>query len=360
MADLHIGIDARELIGKPTGVGRFLAEMLKVWAYTPDATQYTLFVPAAPPDWVASLGPRVNVVVDAAEPAGTWWEQIRLPRLVRRSGAQVLLAPAYTMPLRLSCPAVVVIHDVSFFAHPEWFSWREGARRRWLTGQSARRARAVLTVSEFSAREIERYTGVPASNISIVRHGAPYASSPSNPSNLILFVGSLFNRRRLPEMIEGFALAARRVPGARLVLVGDNRTSPRQDPMELAARFGAAGQVEWRDYATDAELHGLYQAARAFVFLSDYEGFAMTPLEAIAHGVPPVLLDTAVAREVYGAAAVLVPPEPGAIAAALETVLTDEHARAPLAAEGARLLERYTWPRAAEAVLTALTEAARQ
>ena len=145
---------------------------------------------------------------------------------------------------------------------------------------------------------------------------------------------------------------------ATLILVGDNRTSPHQDPLALAARVGAAGRVEWRDYVPDDELTALYRRARAFVFLSDYEGFAMTPLEAIAHGVPPVLLDTPVAREVYGQAARYVPPDPGAIAAAIEDLLTRPDERARLLAEGQILLERYTWARAARDVRAALEQAA--
>lgn len=364
---LHVGIDGRELVGRPTGVGRFLSRILDVWARDrnrPD--RFTLFLPAEPEGWIRRLGPAFTYDVTPGHLAGTWWEQVRLPARIRRAAVDVLLAPGYTMPLLTRCPAVVVIHDVSFFAHPEWFRWREGLRRRWLTRASARRARVVLTVSEFSAREIARHTGVPAADIRIVRHGSPassagatgFAEPAEDRPPLVLFVGSLFNRRRLPELIGGFARAAGRIPGARLVLVGDNRTAPRIDPLDLAARAGAAGAVEWRDYVSDAELERLYRTARLFVFLSDYEGFAMTPLEAIAWGAPPLLLDTPVAREVYGGAARYVPPDEAAIAEAIEALLTDGAARAALLAEGRGLLERYTWERAAAVVRAALDEAA--
>jgi glycosyltransferase involved in cell wall biosynthesis len=273
-----------------------------------------------------------------------------------------MLCPGYTAPLRLRCPSVVVIHDVSFFAHPEWFSWRERTRRRWITEASARRAKVVITVSDFSAQEIRRWLGVPPDRIRVVRHGSPTVRPRPDAarSPLVLFVGSLFNRRHLPEMIDAFARVSTRVPGARLVLVGDNRTAPRQDPLALATRSGVTDLVEWRRYAPDADLDRLYDAARVFVFLSDYEGFAMTPLEALAHGVPSVLLDTAVAREVYGPAARYVSTDLDQIASAVVELLTDEAARARLLAEGRRLLERYTWARAGGEVLAALEDAARE
>ena len=323
---LHVGIDAREIVGRPTGVGRFLANVLQTWAADPAlAHRFTLFLPSAGPDWLERLGDRFAVARDPAATGGTWWEQIRLPRLAARAGVDVLLSPGYTAPLRLSCPSVVVIHDVSFFAHPEWFSWREGVRRRWLTRRAARRAAVVVTVSEFSAAEIERWIGVPRSAIRVVRHGAPAVSREIDSVRppLVLFVGSLFNRRKLPETIGAFARVVARVPDARLVLVGDNRTAPRQDPAALAAEFGVSREVDWRDYVTDGELDCLYERARVFVFLSEYEGFAMTPLEAVAHGVPPILLDVPVAREVYGAAALYVPPDIDRIAAAMTELLTE-------------------------------------
>ena len=120
----------------------------------------------------------------------------------------------------------------------------------------------------------------------------------------MLFVGSLFNRRRLPDLIAAFALATRRAAGG---APGDRRRQP-----HLAAagsrggRRGARGQRADRASAAtspDAELAALYARASVFAFFSEYEGFGLTPLEAMAAGVPPVVLDTPVAREVYGDAA---------------------------------------------------------
>ena len=357
---LHIGVDARELLGHPTGVGRFLLGLLGAWSDAATMSHtFTLFVPGAPPPSVASLGDRFVVAVEPAPHAGTWWEQVRLPRAAVRAGIDVLFSPGYTAPLRLSCPSVVAIHDVSFFAHPEWFAWREGLRRRWLTRAGARRASLVVTLTEFSAREIERWLGVPRERIRLAPPGAPTVApradaSPREP--VVLFVGSLFNRRRIPDLLRGFAQVAARVPDARLVLVGDNRTHPPIDPLALAADLGLGGRVEWRAYVSDEALEDLYWAARVFVFLSEYEGFAMTPLEALAHNVPPVLLDTPVAREVYGDAAWLVSMD--TLVAGLVDLLTDENARSRVLAEGRRRLATYTWARAAATVRAALEHAA--
>lgn len=361
---LAIGVDAREVLGRPTGVGRYVTEVARTWAADPTLPHtFTFFLPADPrPDWPPP-DPRFRVVVVPGPSSGTWWEQTRLPRALAKASLDVFLGPAYTLPLRVSCPSVVFIHDVSYFAHPEWFGWREGLRRRWLTRRSARRARIVLTLSSFSAHEIADRLGVPPDRIMLAPPGAPPADPPDPTSGprrepIVLYVGSLFTRRRIPDLIRGFAAAASQVPGARLILVGDNRTHPPMDPHAIATDAGVGAQVEWRRYVPDAELEALYRRARVFALLSEYEGYLMTPLEAFAHGVPAVLLDTAIAREAYGGAATLVSPGPTALAEALVPLLTDDRAHAAAVAAGRKRLRRSSWSDAAQGVLAALTRAA--
>jgi glycosyltransferase involved in cell wall biosynthesis len=252
------------------------------------------------------------------------------------------------------------VYDVSFFAHPEWFGRREGWRRRWLTRSAARRARTVVTVSEFSRQEIARYLRTPLDKIEVAFPGAPAdAHQPTvDREPVVLYVGSLFNRRRIDDLMRGFAETAAKVPAARLVLVGDNRTSPRIDPNELARTLGITDRFTWHSYVDDAEVSRLYSAARVFAFLSDYEGFGIPPLEAISHGVPVVLLDTAVSREIYGTGALFVPPVASEISGALYRLLTDPVAHAAVLEAGRARLRMYSWPRTAQALLAALERAA--
>jgi glycosyltransferase involved in cell wall biosynthesis len=358
---LHIGIDARELAGTPTGVGRYLAGILEEWSRNGFPHRITLFLHRDPPAWLTSLTFPCEVAVEPAEVAGTWWEQRHLPLLATRAGIDVLLAPAYTAPVRLPCPFVVVIHDVSYFAQPGGFHWREGIRRRVLTRASAKRAAVVVTVSGFSADEISRHVGIPKSDIALAPQGAPaWRGGPPAAARqpIVLSVGTLFHRRHTPELLEAMALVRSRVPAARLVLIGGNRTRPLIDPVALAASAGLTDAFTWKPYVSDDELDALYGSARAFAFLSDYEGFAMTPMEAAAHGVPSVLLDTPVAREVYGDAATRVPLNVPAIADALTTLLTDDHAHAAAVARGRERLNAFTWSRTASVIQDALERAA--
>ena len=358
---LHVGIDGRELLGQATGVGRYLLGFLDVWAADPAcAHHFTVFLPASPPATLRALMPRVRVEVAPASSHGTAWEQVELRRMANAAELDVFYAPAYTAPMRLRCPSVLVVHDVSYFAHPEWFPWREGLRRRWLTRRSARSAARVIAVSSFSAREVARYVGLDASRIVIAPGGVPDVdvTAPVGRPPVVLYVGSLLNRRRLPELVAGFAKAAHDVPEARLVLVGANRTHPRQDVRAMALAHGVADRVDWQEYISDEALRGWYRRARVFAFLSDYEGFGMTPFEAIAAGAPAVVLDTPLSREVYGNGARFVAPDATEIGAALSELLQNDALRFSLLAAGRARLARYSWARSAALTLEALESAA--
>ena len=339
---MRIAIDARELQGKPTGVGRFLAELLAMWKTMPEARAHE-FVLLSP---------------ESAE-RGTLWEQLDLPRLVRSAQSDVLFSPGYTGPIRGRVPMVVAIHDVSFAAHPEWFSWSEGARRRTITTLAARKAKRVITISQFSKREIVAHLGVEESKVSVVYPGvSSLATGPDGPrSPSILFVGSVFNRRHVPELIRAFAHIARQHPDTQLQIVGDNRTAPHVDLAAVANATGVADRVHIRSYVPDNELRALYAESAAFVFLSEYEGFGLTPLEALAAGVPVVLLDTPVAREVCDTAAVYVPrADPLLIADGMRSVLFDSRERDRILNAAPRVLQRYSWSACARTVLAVLVD----
>ena len=127
--------------------------------------------------------------------------------------------------------------------------------------------------------------------------------------------------------------------------MGDNRSRPYQDLDAQIAATGLPAQIRWRRWLPDQELGALYGSARAFAFLSAYEGLGLTPLEALSVGVPPVLLDTPVARESCGDAALYVPADDRqAVTAALELLLFDTATRQRLLDAAPAVLARYSWP----------------
>jgi glycosyltransferase involved in cell wall biosynthesis len=366
---MRIGIDARELCGRPTGVGRHLSGLLHAWSMDASASRHTFVLYAHETVSIPLRGAELRVIPGSP---GTAWEQLALPKVAKQDHLEVFFAPGYTAPLLLNTPTVVLVHDISFAAHPEWFRWKEGLRRRWLTRLSSGHAKLVLTVSEAARREIISHFGLPEDRVRRIYPGVislTDGSKEQDPSYvrnelardpMVLFVGSVFNRRHIPDLIRAFTPIAKSHPAARLEIVGDNRTHPYEDLQAVAAAEGIESRVSIRPYVCDADLAELYASARVFALLSEYEGFGHPPLEALAFGVPPVLLDTGVAHEVCGDAALYVAN--GDIAgatAALTSLLFDEDVRQRVLGAAPAVLARYSWTRAGAETLAALEAADR-
>ena len=173
---------------------------------------------------------------------------------------------------------------------------------------------------------------------------------------MALYVGTVINRRQVPLLIRAFGHVTQQLPDAVLEVVGENRAHPHEDLQTIVRDAGITRAVHVRDYVDDRTLSPTSTSgARVFVFLSMYEGFGLTPLEAMRAGVPTIVADTEVAREVYGEAPLFVPiGDEQALADALLRLLTDDEARRSprvtgLAAGGALLLGRDGAPGARRA-----------
>jgi glycosyltransferase involved in cell wall biosynthesis len=369
--DLVIGVDARELQGRPTGTGRYLRNLLKAWTREGEDRIVTYFNGPPPRDAVLDH-PRVAVRgLGDAPLRGLLWQEVRLPAAALADGLDVFFAPAYSCPLRLDRPRVTAVHDLSFVSFPEDFSLRDGLRRRLFTGASIRVSARVLACSAFTRREIlARYPEVEG-RVVHVPLGRDDDLPPSPPrtearrrlgvsAGFVLTVGAILNRRRLPDLLRAVAILARRRPDAVLDVVGENRTHPHLDLPRLARRFGIEERVRFSGFVTEAELAARYAAADVAVFLSEYEGFGLPALEAMARGVPVIVADRPSLNEIFGAAALVVEPRDAiAVAAALERVLADASLRRDLVARGHDLAARHSWSRTAALTRDTLAAAAR-
>ena len=369
---LTIGIDGRELQGRPTGTGRYLRNLLHAWSATGADRLLVYCAGRLPEDPALALPCVVPRALGSGHERGLWWAERRLARAVEDDDVDVLFCPAYTCPLTTARPRVTAVHDLSFYAWPDDFVALDGIRRRLLVAASLRASRAVLACSDFTRREIAQRFPDLAPRVVHVPLAAAEDLPPSPTRDeararlgargpVILTAGAILNRRRLPVLLRAVASLRRAWPDLTLEVVGDNRTHPPLDIEALAAALGAAGAVHVSGHVSDAGLAARYAAADVFVLLSEYEGFGLPVLEAMARGVPVVTSRRPALNEIFGVGALLVEPgDEDAVSSAIDRVLREPRLRADLVRRGQALAASFSWAETAQRTRRALARVARR
>lgn len=345
-----IGIDARELEGKLTGVGVYLREILRR-IQLPADSQLLLFFRTAIPAAAADL-PGIPVVLSPGK-GNFLWQQWTLCRAATARGVHLLFSPGYSLPWHFRGRQAVTVHDISFFRRPDWFSTKERIARQLATAISLRQADRIYTVSQFVKDEIAARFRIPPDRIVVTPNGVTAkASDPLQRERMraehgyandkiILYVGSIFNRRRLPLLIEAVKHLN---PHYRLVVIGENRTYPRADLPAEARRHGVEHRVQFLGFAPDEVVEQYYRMADVLVYLSDYEGFGIPPLEAMSYGVPAVVSAAPAMSSIFqDSAAMLEEPIAEGLARTIDRIVSNPTESERLVQKGYELADRYSW-----------------
>jgi glycosyltransferase involved in cell wall biosynthesis len=372
---LRIGLNALYLVpGAVGGTETYLRNLLRALQQIDHEDQFTLFTNAENAgtfELQAANFREVRCAVWAASaPRRILWEQLLLPRAVRRARLDVLHSPGYTAPLRMAAASVVTIHDVNYHFFPE--DWPRATRwgNRLLIPRVARSADRILTDSRSSERAIAQVLRVPAERIDVVQLGVDGNLPPpceearvrarlGIEGRYLLSVTAAHPHKNVDGLLRAYQRACRGWPSPPpLVLVATHgRHQARLRAHVLGWR--GPGRVVLSGWLEPRELSSLYRGAHLFAFASRYEGFGFPPLEAMASGVPVVSSNAAALAEVLGDAGLTFDPtDEAAMAAAIRRGWDDERLRADLVARGRAHAATFTWRRTAERTLAAYRRAA--
>jgi glycosyltransferase involved in cell wall biosynthesis len=369
-APLPIAIDGNFLTLPYSGIGTYLRGLLDAF----DREGEPLGIEAR------VLQPGSGHVLHPGSKAHRFlWDAVGVTGALLRSGRPrpaVLHLPQMSSPFWSPLPTVVTIHDVIPFVLDDYRSSR--AMRAYLSmmARTSRRAQRVIAVSEAAGRDIQHVLKVPADRIRVI----PSAASPDlvpdrdgqaraevrvrwGVTGRYLFnIGGFDRRKNLPLLVKAFAAALPSLPAdATLVIAGaphtDNpRVFPPLDPLirlhRLEDRVVLTGRV------SDDERRWLYQAAHVYITPSMYEGFGLTPLEAMACGVPAIVADRTSLPEIVGDAGFAVEPVVEDLANAIRALMTDDALHAEFAARSQERAARFTWSETARRTADVYHEAA--
>ena len=353
-------IDGRRLTAHRTGVGRYLETLLHGWAETGwPLGEVVVVVQDRSAVERLPTAPGLSIETIGTGWPGLVWEWFGLGRVLK--DGDLLFAPTNLIPRNWRGPTVLVIFDTLLESVPEGFSATVRFRFRGRYRAAARRASRIIVPSEATARDVARHYGIAPGRILTIYPAIGPEFTPRSADDpavleareavglgdapFFLFVGKTSRRRNVRAIMAAFAAHREQFPSHRLVFVGPrNLGSFSADPVLLAG------------HVADEVLAALFAGAVACLYPSDYEGFGLPVVEAMASGCPVVTLRNSALVESGGDAAYYLDrADPESLATAMAKLVEDHQLRNELIAKGLVHAARFQGPRFAAEVKSALS-----
>ncbi|HEY0604929.1 MAG TPA: glycosyltransferase family 1 protein [Herpetosiphonaceae bacterium] len=370
MRPIHFAINAHLLSPEPgyrqAGVSEYIDQIMRhLWAITPDE-RWTVYAPPGVTRETLNAPEHVRVRASRFQTSKPTtrilWEQAIAPAALLRDRPNILFCPLNVVPMLASCPTIVMVHDLAFLR----YKLHKPAKRFYLsvlTWLSVKRASHVLTVSEFTRREVMELLHVPDYKVAAVPNGrkedfgpvepevvAQFRAQNDLPPQFLLTVGTLEPRKNISTLIRAYAEAKDRL--GMPLLIGGGKGWLYDEIFALVNELGLQQDVRFIGFIPREQLQLYYAAATAFVYPSLYEGFGLPLLEAMSVGTPVVTSDAGALVEVAGDAALIVPAtDVPQMAEALVRISQDESLRAELRAKGLDRAQKFSWHAAAKETL---------
>lgn len=363
------------------GVSRYTYALLSGLAAAPAPHQYTAFVNRAELAAAEASAPvasgRVRVLPagwKTSHPASrVAWEQVALPGILRRLGADVFHSPVNVLPERLPCASVVTVHDLAFVKYPQYFRPARRVYQRTFTRRSVRAATRVVAVSESTRRDLIDAFGAAPERVRVIHPAidgdfqpvedaetrASFRARRNLPERYILFLGTLEPRKNLLVLLDAYARLRGAVGEAPPLVIAGAKGWYYDSVFARARALGLERSITFAGYVARGEQPLWYACAELFVYPSVYEGFGMPVVEALGCGTPTITSSVSSLPEAGGDLALTVDPRDAqGLAHAMQRMLADSNVRGRVRREGPGWAKRFSAARMAEAYVDVYGEAA--
>lgn len=358
-------LDARTATDHFPGIGRYVFNLAQaiIPQLAPAETLILLRHPAASSPWnLASLAGEKVTVVDAPVSPFAPAQQWQIPRLLCQLKADLYHSPYYLMPYRPGVPTLLTVYDLIPLVYPRYFPFETRLIFRLATALALKVAGRVAVISNASRNDLLQFFPIPAQKTTAIPLAADPVFKPqpaetiahlrrklSLPEEYTLYFGSNKPHKNLARLVDAWAKIQPQ-PGP-LIIAGfwDLRYPEAKD---LAAALNMGDKIRFLGRVEEIDLPALYSAATAFIFPSEYEGFGLPVLEAMACGTPVACANTSSLPEVAGEAALLFDGADSAdMARALSTLLADPARQADLRQRGFERAGQFSWAQTAQKTL---------
>ena len=350
LTGMHVVVDGSGLARLWAGVGTYTAEILRALAAERPGNRFTVFTQAAPGIEQPAIAFRRPSSLRVIGRHLLW------PARLRRMDANLYFGPAGVMPLGdVGLPAVLTAHDMAIYKHPEWFPSGQSMSVRVIVPRSMRRAHSIIAVSASTAHDVAELFDIEPSRLEVVHEGVArrYRPLPVDtleaararfrlPRRFVLFVSTIEPRKNLTTLLEAWSRMQDRLP---LVVAGSwgwHYAGIRERIAQLGPDLILLGALP------PADMPPLYNLATCLAHPAWYEGFGLTPLEAMACGTPVAASSASSVPEVVGEAGLLIDPaDVEGWTDALERLCGDDELHATLRRRGILRAAEFGWDRAA-------------
>lgn len=342
-------IDAR--MYKHSGIGKYLQMLLP---YICNEYEATLL---GDPEALSPLANEARIV-SFRSPIYSIDEQWKYKKLIE--SADLFWSPHYNVPLMgiAAAKRIVTIHDVYHLAFYKELSRKQKLYAKVVINTAVKLSNVVITVSEFSKKEIAKYTNCEPERIKVIQNGVRQTTNDiayknihakySLPANYILFVGNVKPHKNLKILLKAYLRLNTELKQQYKVVIVGKREGFLTGDEELTGWIDTQPEIHqnitFTGYIADEDMDTIYQNAALFVFPSIYEGFGLPPLEAMLNNCPVIASNISSLPEVCGEAAVYFDPQNDIeLCTKMTEVLTKKEMRSNLKAKGRQRINQFTW-----------------
>jgi glycosyltransferase involved in cell wall biosynthesis len=281
------------------------------------------------------------------------WEKFIFPNEIQKQKADIVWSPHPTISIIPNIRHIMTVHDVIYWRLPEYIpNWKVRLYVKLLS-QAIPKASQIITISKFSAKEIEAVFDIPAKDIPIISQASPKLNTTNikqlTQDKYIFYEGGLDIRKNVPKLIEAFSLIADKYKDLNLYIAGKYFESPIIPNLPvLIEQYNLQNRVKLLGYISDEDMISYIKYAQALVYPSLYEGFGIPILEGFSLGTPVITSNIGAMKEV-GTEAVIAtnPKSANSIAKAIESILNDDLLRQSIIHKGFERVQDFDWAKSA-------------